>query len=148
MEKCSARPPESTSLLLSCAATRGPCWRYVEVALMTAATLLYLLTTTGLIAMMLSMGFKSSIREVAEPLRNARLIVNGLLVNFVMAPAATGVLLYAFNADPFVSAGFLILAVFPGAPVGPPITALVKGDVSYATGLMIILAGLSAILSP
>jgi BASS family bile acid:Na+ symporter len=115
---------------------------------MTAATLLQLLTSTGLIAMMLSMGFKSSIREIAVPLRNTRLIVNGLLVNFVMAPAATGALLYAFDADPFVSAGFLILAVCPGAPVGPPITAVAKGDVSYATGLMLILAGLSAILSP
>lgn len=115
---------------------------------MTAATLLQLLTSIGLIAMMLSMGFKASIIDVAEPLRNTRLVVNGLLVNFVIAPAATGGLLYAFDADPFVSAGFLILAVCPGAPVGPPIAAVAKGDVFYATGLMLILAGLSAILSP
>jgi BASS family bile acid:Na+ symporter len=115
---------------------------------MTAATLVNLLTTAGLIAIMLSMGCKVTLAEVASPLRNTRLVVNGLLANFVLAPVATGVLLYVLGSDPWVSAGFLILAVCPGAPVGPPITAVAKGDVPYATGLMLILAGLSALLSP
>jgi BASS family bile acid:Na+ symporter len=47
-----------------------------------------------------------------------------------------------------VWAGFLILAVCPGAPVGPPFTAIAKGSVSVATGLMVILAGMSAVLAP
>jgi BASS family bile acid:Na+ symporter len=115
---------------------------------MNAATVVNLLTIAGLVAIMLSMGFKVTIAEVAAPLRNTRLVVNGLLANFVLAPAATGVLLYMLDTDPLVSAGFLILAVCPGAPVGPPFTAVAKGDVSYATGLMLILAGLSALLSP
>jgi BASS family bile acid:Na+ symporter len=57
-------------------------------------------------------------------------------------------LLHAFGAPPLVSAGFLILAVCPGAPMGPSFTAIAKGDVSLATGLMVILAGLSAVLAP
>ena len=47
-----------------------------------------------------------------------------------------------------VSVGFLILASCPGAPVGPPITAIARGDVPWALGMMLILAGLSALLTP
>jgi BASS family bile acid:Na+ symporter len=115
---------------------------------MNAASLVNLLTIAGLVAIMLSMGFKVSFAEVATPMRKPRLVVNGLLANFVLAPVAAAALLYAFDANPLVSVGFLILAVCPGAPLGPPFTAIAKGDVSYATGQMVILAGLSALLSP
>jgi BASS family bile acid:Na+ symporter len=115
---------------------------------MNAASLVNLLTIAGLVAIMLSMGFKVSFAEVATPMRKPRMVVNGLLANFVLAPVATAALLYLFDATPLVSVGFLILAVCPGAPLGPPFTAIAKGDVSYATGQMVILAGLSALLSP
>jgi BASS family bile acid:Na+ symporter len=115
---------------------------------MNAATLVNLLTIAGLIAIMLSMGFTVKIADVAKSMREPRLVINGVLANFVLAPAATAVLLYLFKANPMVSAGFLILAVCPGAPLGPPFTAVAKGDVAYATAQMVILAGLSALLSP
>src|SRR5262249_14726212 len=47
-----------------------------------------------------------------------------------------------------VAAGFLIAAVCPGAPYGPPFTGIAKGNVSRAVGLMTILAGSSALLAP
>ncbi len=47
-----------------------------------------------------------------------------------------------------MAAGFLIVAVCPGAPYGPPFTAIAKGNVSAAVGLMVILAGSSAVLAP
>ena len=78
----------------------------------------------------------------------SRLLVLGLIANYVIVPAVTVGLLLLFQADPMVSAGFLILAVCPGAPLGPPITAIAKGDVPWAISLMLILAGLSAFLSP
>ena len=39
-----------------------------------------------------------------------------------------------FHADPMVSVGFLILASCPGAPVGPPMTAIARGDVALGPG--------------
>src|SRR5262249_14407168 len=65
-----------------------------------------------------------------------------------LVPLVTVGLLYGFQTPALVSAGFLILAVCPGAPVGPTFTGIAKGDVSLATGLMVILAGLSAVLAP
>jgi BASS family bile acid:Na+ symporter len=106
------------------------------------------LTRSGLVAMMLSMGFRSSPGEVLASIRDFRGTTAGLAANFVLVPAATMGLLYAFEAVPLVSAGFLILAVCPGAPVGPPFAAVARGDVTYASGQMVILAAVSAVLSP
>jgi len=47
-----------------------------------------------------------------------------------------------------VSAGFLILAVCPGAPFGPPCTSIAKGNVAVAVGVMVLLAGSSVIAAP
>jgi BASS family bile acid:Na+ symporter len=110
--------------------------------------LVRLLTLPALIAMMLSMGFKSSPGDVLASVRDARGVAAGLAANFVLVPAVTMGLLYAFDAVPMVSAGFLILAVCPGAPVGPPFAAVARGDVAYASGQMVILAAVSAVLSP
>jgi BASS family bile acid:Na+ symporter len=47
-----------------------------------------------------------------------------------------------------VAAGFLIAAVCPGAPYAPPFTAIARGNVAVSVGLMVILAGSSAIVAP
>jgi BASS family bile acid:Na+ symporter len=115
---------------------------------MNAASLVRLLTLASLIAVMLSMGLRVRLEEIVASLRQPLLILFALVANFVLVPAVTVALLYAFNPHPMVAAGFLILAVCPGAPLGPPFAAVAKGDVAYATGLMVVLAGLSAVLSP
>jgi BASS family bile acid:Na+ symporter len=115
---------------------------------MNPAILVNVLTLAGLIAMMLSMGFQVTLEDVTASIKQPRLVLMGLMANFVLVPAATFGLLYWFRSDPLVSTGFLILAVCPAAPVAPPIAAVAKGDVSYATGQMVILAGLSAVLAP
>src|SRR4051812_28086913 len=98
--------------------------------------------------MMLSMGLQVSFRDLLASARPTRLLILGLLANYVFVPAVTVGLLNLFRADPMVSAGFLILAVCPGAPVGPPITAIARGNVPWAVGLMLILAGLSTLATP
>jgi BASS family bile acid:Na+ symporter len=107
-----------------------------------------LLTSASLIAIMVSMGLKVSLTEVWSSLRQWRVLVLGLIANFVLVPAATLSLLRLFGAGPLVSIGFFILAVSPGAPVGPPVTAIARGNVPFAVALMIVLSVLSAFLSP
>jgi BASS family bile acid:Na+ symporter len=115
---------------------------------MTLATLVNLMTVAGLVAVMLSMGLKVKLDEVVTSTRNPRLLLLSVVANFVLVPLATIGLLHLFDADPMVSVGFLILAVCPGAPVGPPFAAIARGDVPCAIGQMVVLAGLSAVLSP
>ena len=75
-------------------------------------------------------------------------MIRAAVANYVVVPAAAVALVLLFRAQPLVAAGVMIVAVCPGAPYGPPFTAIAKGDVSRAVGLMVILAGSSAVLAP
>jgi len=70
------------------------------------------------------------------------------LVNYVAVPFAAVLLLLLLRVEPTAAAGFLILAVCPGAPYAPPLTALAGGNVAVSAGLMMVLAGSSVIVAP
>jgi BASS family bile acid:Na+ symporter len=106
------------------------------------------LTAASLIAVMLAMGLNVTLAEVLSSARQTRLVLLGVLANFVLVPLATAALLYTYHANPLTSVGFLVLAVSPGAPVGPPMTAVARGNVPFSIAMMILLAVLSAVLSP
>ncbi|HKQ47937.1 MAG TPA: bile acid:sodium symporter [Phycisphaerae bacterium] len=107
-----------------------------------------LLVTITLIEMMLAIGLGVTFAELGAVARNRGLLLRAALANYVCVPAFTVALLFLFHAQPMVAAGFLILAVCPGAPFGPACTALARGNVSTAVGTMVFLAGSSALLAP
>jgi BASS family bile acid:Na+ symporter len=109
-------------------------------------TLIALLNVAALVTIMLSMGLQVNIQDILASARPARPLVLGLLANYVIVPIVTLGLLSLFQANPMVSVGFFILAVCPGAPLGPPLTAIARGNVPWVIGMMVILAGLSAFL--
>ena len=110
--------------------------------------LINILVTITLIEMMVLIGFRATFSELVQTARNWRLVAQALAANYVLVPGVTVALLILFEATPMVSAGFLILAVCPGAPYGPPFAGIARADVATAVGLMVILAGSSAIISP
>ncbi len=110
--------------------------------------LMNLLVTITLIEMMVAIGLRVTFAELLVVARNWGLVARGMLANYVCVPAATVALLLVFDAHPMVAIGFVILAVCPGAPYGPPFTTIAKGDVSVAVGLMVLLAGSSAVMAP
>jgi BASS family bile acid:Na+ symporter len=102
-----------------------------------------------LIEMMIATGLGVSLAELVAVVRNWQLVTKAALANYLCVPAVTVGLLFLFQpADPTVLAGFLILAVCPGAPFGPGCTKLAKGNVAVAVGLMVILGGSSALAAP
>jgi BASS family bile acid:Na+ symporter len=108
-----------------------------------------LLVTVLLIDMMVAIGVGVRIAELIGVAKNWRLVLQAGLANYVCVPAVTVGLLMLFQpTDPMVPAGFLILGVCPGAPFGPPCTRIAKGNVAVAVGLMVLLAGSSAIAAP
>ena len=107
-----------------------------------------ILVPITLIEMMIAIGLGVAIRDVLAVARDWRLLLRAGAANYVLVPLATVGLLLLFRANPMVAAGFLILAACPGAPYGPPATAIAKGNVTAAVGLMVLLAGSSAILAP
>src|SRR5262245_3147895 len=110
--------------------------------------LINVLVTIALIEMMVSIGLRVRFAEIVEIARNRPLVARALAANYLLVPAVAVGLLVLFDADPMVAAGFLILAVCPGAPFGPPLAGVARGNVPLAVGMMVILAGSSAIVSP
>jgi BASS family bile acid:Na+ symporter len=115
---------------------------------MTMDRLINALVTVTLVEMMATIGLGVTFADLAGVARNWRLVARAALANYICVPAVTVGLLLLFAANPMVAAGFLILAVCPGAPYGPPFAAIARGNAAVAVGLMLILAGSSAILAP
>lgn len=115
---------------------------------MTTDRLINVLVTITLIEMMAAIGLGVTLAELLAVARDWRLLARAILANYVCVPAIAVGLLLLFRPQPMVAAGFLILAVCPGAPYGPPFAAIAKGNVASAVGLMVFLAGSSALLGP
>jgi BASS family bile acid:Na+ symporter len=107
-----------------------------------------ILASITLFEMMVAIGLGVSIADLLHVAADWRLVTKAALASYVCVPAAAVVLLIVFQADPLVAAGFLICAVCPGAPYGPPFTGIAKGNVGVSVGLMVILAGSSALAAP
>jgi BASS family bile acid:Na+ symporter len=110
--------------------------------------LINILVTIALIEMMVLIGLRVTFAELAGTVRDWRLVSRAAAANYLLVPAVAIALLVLFDASPAVAAGFLILAVCPGAPFGPPFARIARANVAVAVGLMVVLAASSAIISP
>ena len=115
---------------------------------MSADQAINILVTITLIQLMVTIGLGVTFADVARVAANWGLVVRAALANYVLVPLATVGLLSLFHSPPLVAAGFLVAAVCPGAPYGPPFAAMAKGNVPVAIGLMVMLAGSSALAAP
>jgi BASS family bile acid:Na+ symporter len=117
--------------------------------------LISILASVTLFEMMVTIGLGVSFAEVVSTARDWRLVGRAALANYVCVPAVAVGLLLLFRPHssepeqfPLIAAGFLIAAVCPGAPYGPPFTGMAKGNVVVSVGLMVILAASSAVAAP
>ena len=110
--------------------------------------LINVLVTITLVEMMVLIGLRVTFAELVDTAKDRRLVTRAAAANYLFVPAIAIVLLVLFEADPMVAAGFLVLAVCPGAPYGPPFAGIARANVPVAVGLMVLLAGSSAIVSP
>jgi bile acid:Na+ symporter, BASS family len=107
-----------------------------------------LLASITLFEMMVAIGLGVTLTDLLRVAADWRFVSKAALASYVFVPLAAFGLLIVFQADPIVAAGFLICAVCPGAPYGPPFTGIAKGNVGVSVGLMVILAGSSALMAP
>jgi BASS family bile acid:Na+ symporter len=115
---------------------------------MTADRLINLLAVVALAELMLTLGVGTTVAELWAVARDLGAVARATLANYVVVPAAAVALALLVQPHPMVACGAMVVAVCPGAPYAPPFTALAKGRVEQAVGLMVILAGSSAILAP
>jgi len=94
---------------------------------------------TFVLSSMLAMGAGLTIPQIAEPLRNARLVVLALLANFVLMPLGALALAKVLWLDEPFAIGLLLLGCAAGAPFLPKLAQLAKGNLAFAVGAMVLL---------
>lgn len=115
---------------------------------MASDRLINVLVFLTLFQLMITIGLGITAQQVVAVAKSRRMVASAALANYVFVPACALALQMLFHWPPLLAAGFLITAVCPGAPYGPPFAGLAGGNVPAAIGLMTLLAGSSAIVSP
>ena len=88
---------------------------------------------------MLAMGLGLTVSQIIAPLRNARLVVLSLLVNFVLMPLGAVALAAVLRLDQPLGVGLLLLGPAAGAPFLPKLAQIARGNLAFAVGLMVLL---------
>lgn len=91
------------------------------------------------VSSMLAMGLGLSIGQIAAPLRNRRLVLLGLLANFVLMPLGAFVLWKLLRLDQSLGVGLLLLGTAAGAPFLPKLAEIARGNLGFAVGMMVLL---------
>ena len=89
------------------------------------------------VSSMLAMGFSLTTAEILAPLKNIRLVLLALAVNFVAVPIAAWGIQQVMNLDQDIYTGLIILATAAGAPFLPKLAGAAKGDAVFSVGLMV-----------
>ena len=88
---------------------------------------------------MVAMGLNLTVGQIIAPLRNARLVVLSLLVNFVLMPLGALALAGLLRLDQPLGVGLLLLGSAAGAPFLPKLAQIAKGNLAFGVGLMVLL---------
>lgn len=98
--------------------------------------------------LMFGVGLNITFREILEILQKYKLILIGILVNFILLPVIAYIGMTYLPLEPFVKVGIMLMVAAPMAPMVPSFVGMAKGNVPYSVGLMVIIAILSVFLTP
>ena len=91
------------------------------------------------VSSVLGVGLSLTVSQILAPLRQARLVVLSLIVNFVVVPVLAVAMTKMLSISEPAKIGLLLLGSAAGAPFLPKIIELVKGDIAFAVALMVLL---------
>jgi BASS family bile acid:Na+ symporter len=99
--------------------------------------------------LMLGAGLNIEFRQVIDLAKRFRLVVLGVLANFLVVPLLIYLCIAWLPFSPDIKIGIMLMAAAPIAPMAPsPFVEKAKGDVVYSVGLMVLVAILSIVLTP
>jgi BASS family bile acid:Na+ symporter len=100
------------------------------------------------IGSMASMGLSLKMGQIIAPLKNVKLVVLALVVNFVLVPIVATLVTLLFPLDESLRIGLILLATAAGAPFLPKLAEVAKGNVAFSVGLMVLLMVVTIIYLP
>ena len=100
------------------------------------------------IGSMASMGLSLKISQIVAPLKNIKLVLLALLVNFVLVPILAYLITALLPLDESLRIGLILLSTAAGAPFLPKLAEVAKGNVAFSVGLMVLLMIVTIIYLP
>jgi BASS family bile acid:Na+ symporter len=100
------------------------------------------------ITSMLAMGMSLTIKQIMDPLRNARLVVLVLAGNFVLVPALAWLLTAVLPMGQPQATALILVGACAGAPFLPKLAQMSKGNVALSVGLMVLLMVVTIVYAP
>ena len=91
------------------------------------------------IGSMTSMGLTLKVNQIVAPLKNIKLVVLALAVNFILVPITAYLITLALPLDEPLRIGLILLSTAAGAPFLPKLAEVSKGNVAFSVGLMVLL---------
>lgn len=114
--------------------------------------LLHLLERLSVLAFivgsMLAMGLDLAPRAIVAPLRDLRLVLLALALNFILAPAFAWLLTATIPLQQGHAVGLLLLGGAAGAPFLPKLAQVARGDAGFAAALMALLTAGTILFLP
>lgn len=111
----------------------------------TLATLSLLVFVIG---SMTSMGLTLKMSQIIAPLKNIKLVVLALVVNFVLIPIVAYLITLILPLDESLRIGLILLSTAAGAPFLPKLAEVSKGNMAFSVGLMVLLMIVTIIYLP
>jgi predicted Na+-dependent transporter len=100
------------------------------------------------ITSMLAMGMSLTVKQIMDPLRNARLVVLVLVGNFLLVPALAWLLTLVLPMGQAQAAALILLGACAGAPFLPKLAQMSKGNLALSVGLMVMMMVVTIFYAP
>jgi len=110
--------------------------------------LVHFSTLSFILTSLFGAGLGLAFKEILTPLKNMKMVVLALIINFLLIPLLAIGISILFNADPSLNAGLIIIACAAGAPFLPKLVVLAKGNEAYSIGIMVLLMAGTVIFLP
>lgn len=102
-------------------------------------------TLAFVIASMFGLGLGMTVKDLLAPLRNVRLLLTAMAINFVLLPGVAWVLARLLPLEPDLKVGLILMSAVAGAPLAIKAAQLARGD-PVASGSLVTLQVIVTVL--
>ena len=112
------------------------------------STLTNLFTLSFVVTSMFSFGLRLTLSEIIEPLRDIRLLLMTLVVNFVIVPLTALLLGNVLGLEEDLRVGLILISMVAGAPLVPKLAQIAKANIPFAVASTALLVVATVIYLP
>ena len=100
------------------------------------------------IGSMTSMGLTLKMSQIIAPLKNIKVVILALVINFILVPILAYLITSLMPLNEPARIGLILLSTAAGAPFLPKLAEVSKGNMAFSVGLMVLLMIVTIIYLP